>query len=62
MSRILIATLGSLGDLHPYIAVGKALTARGQRVRIATSLEYRARIEAAGLEFAPPGALDRRTR
>ena len=53
MSRILIATLGSLGDLHPYIAVGKALTARGQRVRIATSLEYRARIEAAGLEFAP---------
>ncbi len=53
MSRILIATLGSLGDLHPYIAVGKALVARGQSVRIATSIEYRARIEASGLEFAP---------
>jgi rhamnosyltransferase subunit B len=53
MSRILLATLGSLGDLHPYIAVGRALVARGQRVRLATSIDYRARVEAAGLEFAP---------
>ena len=53
MGRLLLATLGSLGDLHPYIAVGKALVARGQRVRLATSSEYRARVEAAGLEFAP---------
>ncbi|MDP9013197.1 MAG: glycosyltransferase [Pseudomonadota bacterium] len=53
MTRILLATLGSLGDLHPYIAVGKALLARGQRVRLATSIDYRARVEAAGLEFAP---------
>ena len=56
MSRILLATLGSLGDLHPYIAVGKALVARGQQVRLATSIDYRARVEAAGLECAalPP--------
>jgi rhamnosyltransferase subunit B len=53
MSRILLATLGSLGDLHPYIAVGKALLERGQSVRLATSIDYRARVEAAGLEFAP---------
>src|SRR5215469_13480313 len=53
MGRILLATLGSLGDLHPYIAVGKALLARGQRVRLATSIDYRTRVEAAGLEFAP---------
>jgi rhamnosyltransferase subunit B len=53
MSRILLATLGSLGDLHPYIAVGRALLARGQQVRLATSIDYRTRIEAAGLEFAP---------
>ena len=53
MSRILLATLGSLGDLHPYIAVGRALLALGQQVRIATSSDYRARVEAAGLEFAP---------
>lgn len=53
MPRILLATLGSLGDLHPYIAVGKALSARGQQVRVATSVDYRARVEAAGLEFSP---------
>src|SRR5215469_1864406 len=53
MPRILLATLGSLGDLHPYIAVGKALLARGQPVRLATSIDYRGRVEAAGLEFAP---------
>ena len=53
MSRVLLATLGSLGDLHPYIAVGTALMARGQQVRLATSIDYRARVEAAGLEFAP---------
>lgn len=53
MSRILLATLGSLGDLNPYIAVGKELLARGQQVRLATSIDYRARVEAAGLEFAP---------
>lgn len=53
MSCVLLATLGSLGDLHPYIAVGRALLARGLRVRLATSSDYRARVEAAGLEFAP---------
>jgi len=53
MRPVLLATLGSLGDLHPYIAVGKALVARGQPVRLATSIDYRARVEAAGLEFAP---------
>ena len=53
MSLILLATLGSLGDLNPYIAVGRALVARGQSVRLATSIDYRARVEAAGLEFAP---------
>jgi len=53
LTRILLATLGSLGDLHPYVAVGKALLARGQHVRLATSIDYRARVEAAGLEFAP---------
>jgi rhamnosyltransferase subunit B len=53
MARILLATFGSLGDLHPYIAVGQALRARGHQARIATSSDYRANVAAAGLEFAP---------
>ncbi|HEX3838739.1 MAG TPA: nucleotide disphospho-sugar-binding domain-containing protein [Steroidobacteraceae bacterium] len=53
MARVLLATFGSLGDLHPYLAVGRALRARGHQARIATSSDYRWNVEAAGLEFAP---------
>ncbi|HEY6454623.1 MAG TPA: nucleotide disphospho-sugar-binding domain-containing protein [Steroidobacteraceae bacterium] len=53
MARVLLATFGSLGDLHPYLAVGRALCARGHQARIATSSDYRPNVEAAGLEFAP---------
>ena len=52
MARILLATFGSLGDLHPYIAVGRALAARGLVARIATCSDYRSQVEGAGLEFA----------
>ncbi len=53
MSRILLATSGSLGDLHPYIAIARALVARGQQAVIVTAEEYRARVQGAGVEFAP---------
>jgi rhamnosyltransferase subunit B len=55
LGRILIATIGSLGDLHPYIAVARALKARGRDAVIATAPEYRADIEKAGVGFAPVG-------
>jgi len=53
--RIVIAAAGSLGDLHPFIALGQALQARGFQAEIASSSEYRARIEAAGLAFHAVG-------
>jgi UDP:flavonoid glycosyltransferase YjiC (YdhE family) len=53
MARVLLATFGSLGDLHPSIAMGLALKARGHVARVATSSDYRAAVLAAGLEFAP---------
>jgi UDP:flavonoid glycosyltransferase YjiC (YdhE family) len=53
MARVLLATFGSLGDLHPCIGLGLALQARGHVARIATSSDYRAAVTAAGLEFAP---------
>ena len=49
--RILLATFGSLGDLHPYIAVGLGLRARGHTVTIATSELYRSKVEGEGLHF-----------
>lgn len=53
MARVLLATFGSLGDLHPYIAVGRALQARGLTARIATCTDYRSQVESEGLEFSP---------
>ena len=51
--RIVFATFGSLGDLHPYVAVSLELARRGQRPLIATFEEYRGAVTAAGIEFAP---------
>lgn len=55
MSRILLTTFGSLGDLHPYLAIGQELKSRGHFVVIATHAGYRRRAEAVGLEFASVG-------
>ncbi len=51
VSRIVLATAGSLGDFHPYLAVGAGLKARGHEVTIASDRTYRTRVEAAGLCF-----------
>ncbi len=53
MARILFATLGSLGDLHPVLALALELRGRGHRVAIATSEFYRDKILAFGLGFHP---------
>lgn len=51
--RIVLATFGSLGDLHPFVAVAKGLQARGHTPVVATSELHRERVERQGLEFAP---------
>jgi len=51
--RIVLATFGSLGDLHPYLAVALGLKARGHQAVLATHPVYRQKVEALGLEFAP---------
>jgi rhamnosyltransferase subunit B len=53
--KILLTTTGSLGDLHPFMAIGIALLARGHTVTIATSKTYQQKIEGTGLQFAPMG-------
>jgi UDP:flavonoid glycosyltransferase YjiC (YdhE family) len=47
----LLVTLGSLGDLHPFIALGRALGARGADVSVACSAEYQTKVERADLKF-----------
>jgi UDP:flavonoid glycosyltransferase YjiC (YdhE family) len=53
MAHFVLTTFGSLGDLHPYIAVGIGLRGRGHRVTIATSGVYRTKVEGEGLGFRP---------
>jgi UDP:flavonoid glycosyltransferase YjiC (YdhE family) len=53
--RILLTTTGSLGDLHPFIAIGLELRARGHAVTLATSNFYKTKVEQTGLAFAPMG-------
>jgi UDP:flavonoid glycosyltransferase YjiC (YdhE family) len=51
--KIVLSTFGSLGDLHPYVALALELKARGHQPVIATSEIYREKADAVGLEFHP---------
>jgi rhamnosyltransferase subunit B len=56
-AHIVIATVGSLGDLFPFLAMGRALRARGHRVTVATHAVHQLPIEQAGLDFADASGL-----
>ncbi len=49
--RIVLTTTGSFGDLHPYLALGMELRARGHETVVGTAECYREKVEAHGLEF-----------
>ena len=51
--RIVLATFGSFGDVHPYIAIALELKRRGHSPVIATSEIYREKTDAVGLELRP---------
>ncbi|RDA95657.1 hypothetical protein CP533_1219 [Ophiocordyceps camponoti-saundersi (nom. inval.)] len=61
--RITCLTIGSRGDVQPYIALCKGLLAEGHQPRIATHGEFQGWIESHGIEFAhvegDPGELMR---
>ena len=51
--RIVLTTHGTLGDLHPFLAIALELEKRGHHPVVATSEYYRRKIEAEGIEFHP---------
>ncbi len=53
MARIVLNTFGSLGDLHPFLAVAMELRNRGHSATIATSEVYRQKIEDENIDFSP---------
>ncbi len=50
--RILITTIGSRGDVQPYVALGRGLRAAGHEVVICAASDYRAFIEEHGIAYA----------
>ncbi|MGL4728253.1 MAG: glycosyltransferase, partial [Bosea sp. (in: a-proteobacteria)] len=50
--RILIAALGTLGDVKPWLALAQALAKHGHTVRVASSAGFADMVRRAGLAFA----------
>lgn len=50
--KALLVTIGSLGDLHPFIAIGRALAAHGVAVTLAVPADHVDTVRAAGLDAA----------
>ncbi|CAN5422154.1 glycosyltransferase [soil metagenome] len=53
MARIVLSTLGSLGDLNPMLALGVELKKRGHDIVVNTWEGYREKIEPLGIDFHP---------
>lgn len=56
MATFVLTTVGTTGDLLPYLALGEGLSARGHRVRIVSHAFHEERVKARGLEFVAEGA------
>ena len=52
MARIVVTTIGSSGDLNPFLALGLGLRARGHDVRFAVEERMRSPLEALGFTVA----------
>ena len=51
--KIVIAPYGSLGDLHPMLALAMELRERGHEIMINSLEVYREKIDTLGFEFFP---------
>ena len=54
LTHVILCALGSSGDVHPFVGVGRALRQRGYRVTVVTAGYFRGLVEQAGLEFVDP--------
>jgi MGT family glycosyltransferase len=53
--RILITTIGSHGDIHPYVGIGQSLLRRGHEVALLANPYFKQVALDAGLDFIPVG-------
>jgi UDP:flavonoid glycosyltransferase YjiC (YdhE family) len=54
--NVLIATVGSRGDVQPMLVLAEALLRRGHRVRIAAPPNFKGMVEACGVRFVALGS------
>jgi len=54
LRHVILCTLGSSGDVHPFVGLGRELRRRGYRVTVITAGYFRSLVEQAGLEFVDP--------
>ena len=55
--KVLLPTIGSAGDVHPFLALGIALQGRGHRATILTNPLFQELIEGQGVGFLPVGTI-----
>jgi rhamnosyltransferase subunit B len=56
--NVLILTIGSAGDVHPFIGLGLALRARGHHVKLITNPFFGQAVTRSGLELIPLGTIE----
>jgi rhamnosyltransferase subunit B len=56
--RFLLTPVGSGGDVHPFVGIGRALQARGHQVFVFGTEPFRGVVEKGGLVFVPTGTAE----
>ena len=59
--KLLLPTLGSAGDIHPFLAIGLAAKARGHEVEVMSNPHFAGMVRDAGLGFYPIGLAEQYT-
>jgi rhamnosyltransferase subunit B len=55
--KVLMAAVGSAGDVHPFLAIGRQLQSRGHEVELMTNPFFEDMVKQAGLGFHPLGTV-----
>ena len=56
--HFLITALGSYGDVHPMVGLGKTLATRGHRVSLVANPNFADVVRSAGVDLVPVGTTE----
>jgi rhamnosyltransferase subunit B len=58
MAHVVITAIGSAGDVHPFVGIGRTLAQRGHRIVLCTHPQFAPLAEQHGFAFVPIGTWD----